>query len=88
MGATPDTTKGAVLLEDATGFTDCLLLGIENHLLIMYICLFNYIDIFSGKPIMAALVVWVLEIIVRFLRIHYGDQNIAQKSMLDSKFLI
>jgi hypothetical protein len=88
MGATPDTSKGAVLLQDANGVGKCLLLGIESDLLIAYICLFAYVDISTDNSVVAALFIWMLDLVVKFMRMHFGERNIAQKSILDAKFLL
>jgi meckelin len=88
LGATPDTSKGCVLLEDNGGIEKTLLRGVEYELLVAYICLFIYIDIISDSSIFAALFVWILDLVIIFIRMHFGEKNIASKSLLDSKFLL
>ena len=88
FGANADTSKGAVLYHDDLGITSCLLLGIENHMLILYFSLFTFIHILTANSLMGALAVWAVEFIFCFLRTHYGEKNIAQKCLLDPKFLI
>jgi hypothetical protein len=88
IGATPDTSKGAVLLQDTNGIGKCLLLGLETDLLIAYMCLFSYVHTSSDNPIVAAMFIWIIDTIIRFTRMHFGERNIAQKSILDPKFLL
>jgi hypothetical protein len=88
FSATPETTKGAVLLQDPIGISQCLLIGVENHLLVMYIALFYFIDTNLNNTMIAALIILVLDMIIKFTRLYLGEINIAKKSLLDSKFLI
>jgi hypothetical protein len=76
------------LLQDSTGISKSLLLGLEVDLFIAYLCLFSYVDMSSENPVIAALFIWILDSIIEFARIHYGKKNIAQKSILDAKFLL
>ncbi|KAI8902887.1 Meckelin [Globomyces pollinis-pini] len=87
VGATPESNSNTLLKDNQT-ITSCLLLGIEQHILVFYICTFSYLHITCNNSVWAAAVVWILDIILCFIRLHFGEMNIAKKSLLDSKFLI
>jgi Meckelin (Transmembrane protein 67) len=77
-----------VLYHDDLGITNCVLLGLENHMLVFYSSLFIYVHIVTANSLIGALVVWVVEFVLCFIRTHYGEKNISKKCLLDSKFLI
>ena len=87
-GYTPPIGQGAVFVHDFDGLVTNLLYGLEFHLLILYATLFGYIDFVTNDSIVAAVIVWCVDLVVRETRKRFGESNIAKKSLLDSKFLI
>ncbi|KAI8910220.1 Meckelin, partial [Gorgonomyces haynaldii] len=88
IGAAPDLTKGSTFFQDDTGFCKVLLLGVEFHLLILYICLFCYIHNALGSYMKAAGIIWLIDWSVLTIRLHFGRMNITRKTLLDAKFLL
>lgn len=88
FGASAETSKGSVLMHDNRSIVNCLLIGLENELLVFYMALFSYIHITSFNSLFAALAIWIIDLVVRFIRMHFGERNIAHKALLDPKFLI
>lgn len=88
FGANAEISKGSELLHDNRSIINCLLIGLENELLVFYMALFSYIHMTSFNSLYAALAVWVIDLFVSFIRLHFGEKNIAQKALLDPKFLI
>ena len=84
----PDPSEGNVFFHDETGFGWVLLYGIEWHMLTAYAFLYVFIDISSNLPILAAAFVWIIDMVVVFVRKHFGESNISRKTYLDWKFLI
>lgn len=74
--------------EDPSSFTRLLLYGIEYHLLILYILLFSIISQKVGNPGTAALITYIIDVIIKSGRRHFGEKNLARKTMMDPKFLI
>ncbi|KAJ3350218.1 Meckelin [Kappamyces sp. JEL0680] len=88
FGASADTSKGSVLMHDNKSITSCLMVGVENDLLILYMSAFGFMHIATNSVLHAALTIWILDLVLTFLRVHFGERNIAQKSLIDPKFLI
>jgi meckelin len=88
LGANPDLSQGLVFFPDETGFSSLLLYGIEWHLLVLYMALFGLLDILLDCPIEAGVIVYAVDVFVRMARRHFGEKNISNKSLLDSKFLL
>eukprot|EP00842_Homolaphlyctis_polyrhiza_P006914 jgi/Hompol1/811/HPOL_004515-RA len=84
----PDPSEGNVFFHNEIGFAQTLLYGIEFHMLLAYTFLFAYIDIQSGSPTIAAMVVWILHSVICFVRRHFGEINMSKKTLLDWKFLV
>ncbi len=88
LGANPDLSQGLIFFPDETGFSSLLLYGMEWHLLVLYMTLFGLLDILLDCPIEAGVLVYLLDVVVRLTRRHFGEKNISSKSLLDSKFLL
>ncbi|KAI9328026.1 transmembrane protein 67-domain-containing protein [Zopfochytrium polystomum] len=88
LGAVPEVTQGSVFLNDTYGFSRVLMRGLEPALLTCYALIFIGVDISTGSVSAAAVVVYLLDLALCFLRRHVGERNIADKTILDWKFLV
>jgi hypothetical protein len=79
---------GSVFLNDPHGYSKVLLRGIEPALLTSYALLFIGFDIAFSSVAGACLSVYIIDLSLRFIRAHFGERNIAEKTLLDYKFLI
>lgn len=81
-------SQGLVFFPDETGFKSLLLYGLEWHLLILYITLFGLFDITLNSSIKAGIIVYFIDLAIRWIRQYYGVVNISHKSLMDFKFLL
>lgn len=88
VGAVPEVTHGSVFLSDTYGFTKVLMRGIETALLTCYALIFIAVDISTDSVSAAAIVVYILDLVFCFFRVHLGERNISEKTILDWKFLV
>ncbi len=65
-----------------------LLSGLETQLMLCYLFLYNALDIYTQKPWLAIVVVYLIDLMVRVVRRHFSYQNIAAKSLVDRRFLV
>ena len=56
--------------------------------MVLYILWFYFIDFLTQNPMLAIFCVYVLEALLRQIRINVGKTNLARKSMLDARFLM
>ena len=87
-GYVPDVSRGAVFVYDFDCISSNLLYSLEWHLIVLYITLFAYIDFAASSSITAAIIIWAIDLVVRYTRKQFGESNLAEKSLLDRKFLI
>ncbi|KAJ3285757.1 Meckelin [Borealophlyctis nickersoniae] len=88
LGTTPDVSQTSILFHDETAYASVLLYGIEHHLLLFNILIFTLVDVVADHAGAAAVVTYVADLLVRIARRHFGEVNVAEKTMLDWKFLI
>ncbi|KAJ3236213.1 Meckelin [Chytriomyces hyalinus] len=88
LGATPDVHHGSVFLNDPRSFSHAMLRGIEPGILICYALIFVCADIAFDSVPAAALVIYVIDATLVFVRTHFGERNLSIKTLLDWKFLI
>ena len=50
--------------------------------------LFNYVDYYTTSAITAAMITFICDGVLCWMRDHYGGRNIARKTLVDSRFLI
>ena len=75
--------------DDSRTFTDILLYGQEWSLLLLNLLWLLVIDWLSNwNIILAATVIYFLDILIVMVRDSLGKKNIARKTMVDEKFLI
>lgn len=75
--------------DDSRTFTDILLYGQEWSLLLLNLLWLLVIDWLSNwNIILAATVIYFLDILIVMVRDSVGKKNIARKTMVDEKFLI
>ena len=75
--------------DDSRTFTDILLYGQEWSLLLLNLLWLLIIDwLSSWNIVLAATVIYFLDILIVMVRDSLGKKNIARKTMVDEKFLI
>ena len=65
-----------------------MLYGIQGSLMILYLLLFSAIDTATEKPCIAGFVVFVVDVIVKLLFKHRGRANLANKALVDPRFIL
>ncbi|KAJ3057841.1 Meckelin, partial [Quaeritorhiza haematococci] len=83
FGATPEVNQGSVFYHDETAFSRATLYGIEWKLLMLYILLYNLVDVATDNPFSATLAAYCCDLFVVFVRGHFGEMNISAKTLLD-----
>lgn len=68
-------------------FTRTLLLGIEHHLLILYVVTYAMFDIWFQSTYVSALVVALVDWLITAIRARWGRINISAKTLIDQRFL-
>jgi meckelin len=81
-------SQGLVFFPDETGFKNLLMYGLEWHLLVLYITLFGLFDITLNSPIKSGIIIFFIDVAIRWTRHYYGVVNISRKSLMDVKFLL
>lgn len=69
-------------------FTSAIFYGVENDLLLLDILTFAVFDWWTGTSILAALLVFLQDKALAWMRNHYGTLNVAAKTLVDERFLI
>jgi len=62
--------------------------GNEGDLLLFNILTYSVCDIWFSNTAVSLLLTFLMEMIVVTIRRHYGQSNIASKTMVDERFLI
>lgn len=88
-GTNPDLSEGIVFVRGrSTPFSDLLLAGLELDFFILYIFLYNILDMYGNGPIVAVVVVGAVDLILTFVRSHFGSINTTSKTLIDPRFLL
>jgi hypothetical protein len=90
LGSVPILSTMSVFLKDFTGlsFASVLWYGKEFDVLLLYFLVYNLIDIYDGRVWVAATVVYIIDITLRFVRQHLGKRNVSAKTLIDERFLV
>ncbi|KAI3659932.1 hypothetical protein MP638_004959 [Amoeboaphelidium occidentale] len=90
LGAVPILSTMSVFLKDVNGlsFASVLWYGKEFDVLLLYFLVYNLIDIYDGRVWVAATVVYIIDITLRFVRQHLGKRNVSAKTLIDERFLV
>ena len=70
------------------GFTSVLLCGIEPDLILFLVQLYAVCNLLFESVLVATLVCYVVDKLLCAFRSHWGQINIAKKTLLDDRFLI
>jgi meckelin len=65
-----------------------LLYGQEYTLLLFYILLYSIVDVTGGNTPVAILVTFLVHLLVENTRLWLGQRNIANKTLVDNRFLL
>jgi len=85
----PPDDKSVFYNDDGRSFTSILLYGQEWSLLLFNLLLFLIVDWLSGwNAILAGFIAYMAEIIITSVRDSFGKKNLAEKTMVDERFLI
>lgn len=88
-GASPLLTEGIILFGmDPSHVWSYSMAGLEWKQLIFYFILYTIIDIYSGGPILAAFVVFIIDTFFVFVWQHLSTKNVAEKAFVDGRFLV
>lgn len=69
-------------------FSKVLLLGIEMDLMIFNILTLSVFDLWLDNTSIAILLTYAVEQLMLSIRNHWGNQNVAEKTLVDDRFLI
>jgi len=84
----PQTTK-SLFVEDPSGrFRSVLLIGHELDFVLLHALTYGVFDMLFVNSFIAIFATYVVDIAITFLRHHLGLRNIAQKTLLDKRFLM
>ncbi|XP_005937636.1 meckelin isoform X1 [Haplochromis burtoni] len=82
------TEKSIFYNDEAHTFSNVLYYGNEATLLIFDTLFFCVVDLGSQSFVLAAVLTYVQQVIFRFLRNSLGRKNLANKTLVDERFLI
>lgn len=82
------TEKSIFYNDEAHTFSNVLYYGNEATLLIFDTLFFCVVDLGSQSFVLAAMLTYVQQVIFRFLRNSLGRKNLANKTLVDERFLI
>ncbi|TPX32052.1 hypothetical protein SmJEL517_g04744 [Synchytrium microbalum] len=85
---TPDLSLGSVFFHDETSFGHVLLQGMEYDMFILAMLTYNIVDVTTNSPTAAGLATIMVDVVLRAARKYFGERNVAQKSLLDVRFLL
>lgn len=74
-------------VDDGIGFADTIWYGIEWDMQLLYLMIYNMIDIFTNQTWVAITVVFFIDWALLFIRQNLGRSNIARKTLIDERFL-
>jgi len=69
-------------------FTSTMYCALDYQLVILYILVFSLFDRVTGSSIVAVFIVYLVEKALWKLRGYLGERNLAQKTLIDERFLI
>jgi len=68
-------------------WTQVMLHGMEHDLLVFNMLTFAMFDYWVGETLVSVLMTYVFEMLVVHIRARLGTRNLAQKSLVDERFL-
>jgi len=89
----PETSDKSILTGDDKGlFTSVLFLGVEVDLMLFNILTWSVVDLWVGddtgnNPALAAFITYLSDRLVRYVRGHFGRENLHTKTFVDERFL-
>lgn len=74
-------------------FTSCTFLGQEYHLMLFNILTWAVFDLWVGdtavnNPVISALMTYLFDQLLRYVRSSFGAINVNQKTLVDDRFLL
>jgi len=74
--------------DDGHSFDSVLFYGHERTLFLFNLYTFIFVDIISHNFVLAGIVVFLVDLMLKTLRNFLGKRNLARKTLIDSRFLI
>jgi len=92
MEVPPDLSIGGsesvVYPDPAHEWTRCLLYGVESELLLFNILTFAMCDLWFDDSLVSVVLTYLMEQLVVGVRSSFGQKNLAEKTLIDERFLI
>jgi meckelin len=89
----PETGDKSILTgDDKNLFSSVLFLGVETDLMLFNILTWSVVDLWAGddtgnNPALAAFITYLSDRLVRYVRGHFGRENLHAKTFVDERFL-
>eukprot|EP00936_MAST-01D_sp_MAST-1D-sp1_P000559 g559.t1 len=87
-GAGTGNDPPSILMHDTTDrWTQVMLHGMDHDLLVFNMLTFAMFDYWVGETLVSVLMTYIFEMLVVHIRSRLGTRNLAQKSLVDERFL-
>lgn len=87
-GAAANSSGNVVMYPDVHRAVEELVFrGVEVDIIVFEMLTWAVFDIFIGKPLVSALITYLLWRLLVVVREHFGQKNTAKKTLIDDKFL-
>lgn len=87
FGSDSPSNKSILLAQSNSGFKCCFIYGIQWTIFIFYIFLYTGVEIHTHRPTVAALVVYLVDLIVLAFFVKLNRSNLAKKALLDNRLI-
>merc|ERR1712034_80455 len=89
LGSVPQVFEQSIFFNDfGHSFDAILFFGNEFTLFAFNVLVFSIVDFSTGNTVLAVVVTWLVYSILSKMRCAGGKKNLAQKTMVDERFLI
>ncbi len=89
LGFPPDLlTEDRFLNDPGFGFQKIMMMGCELQFMAFYILLFGVLDIGINNSFITLLIIFIVYLVIMWLRSFFVDRNIANKTLIDERFLL
>jgi hypothetical protein len=69
-------------------FEAVLYMSLDFQLVILYILWFLFFDYYTNNAVLSVFLVYLIEKVIREIRIQIGRRNLVSKAMFDKRFLM
>ena len=82
------TTKDIILYRDyGQNFDEVLFYGMEWEWFVMDLFLFQFLMIISDDNFLAMFITYIFDYLLYYIRIFFGNRNVAKKAVIDDRFI-